>query len=206
MINIDITSDIERAMMDVDTFFRGQIPFATVGALNNTIFDVRKRIVNSTYPKAFTVRNRAFPGRLWRVTQKANKKDMVAMLTQTTERGNMELHVSGGVRKPQGGHSIAVPVNINRTKTGRVPAAQRASRLRSKKNVFVTQGRGGNRLVMERSKQGGVTLKHVLTDSAKIGRSFRFYEDATDTVLRVFSGHWNSRMNYGIATSRFTRR
>ena len=137
MINIDITSDIENAMMDVDTFFRGQIPFGTAGALNDSIFDVRKRIVGSTYPKAFQVRNRAFPGRLWRVTQKANKREMTALLTQTLDRDYITTHATGGIKSSRGGHSVAVPIGIKRTKNGRIPAAKKPTRLRNGKNVFI---------------------------------------------------------------------
>lgn len=219
MLTIDITSDLNKAMRDIDDFFWKDIPFAMAGAMVDTMFDVRRRIVDSTYPRAFEVRNKAFPGRLWRVKVDGAQGSAMyrvlrnelrtggiaeVQLQQVLDREYMETHVTGGTKTPRSGRSIAVPVNIGRTKTGRVSAAQKPRRVRDRKGTFVKQGKGGTRLIMERKREGGVRLWYVLTPTAKIDRRFRFYEDAEQTVLRVFGGHMSTRFNRVLARSRFT--
>lgn len=232
MHSIDITSDLNIAIKEVGEFFWTEIPFAMSGAMVDTMFDVQKRIVESTYPAAFTVRNKAFPRRLWRVKVNGagSSSAMYKMLRNelrtggvaeillqqqplpssgggSADREYMEDHVTGGTKTPsRGGRSIAVPIDIGRTSTGRIPAAKKPTRIRNKKGTFVRPGKGGTRVIMERQRNGDVRAWYVLAPSVKIDRRFRFYEDGIDTVERVFSGHLNTRMSRVVAKSRFTPR
>lgn len=203
MMTFDITHDLNEAMRDVDDFFWNQIPFALSGAMNDTMFDVRKRIVERTYPAAFEVRNKAFPGRLWRVTKRATKGDLETLLTQTLDRGYIEDHVFGGTKRPTG-NTIAVPNQGGlRTATGRIRAAKKPLRITNAKNTFLMTGKGGEkRFIMQRK---GKELEKVYTfaKQATIKKRFMFYEDAFDETELVFSGHLNDRMSRAIATSRF---
>lgn len=219
MLTIDITSDLKAAMRDVDDFFWKDIPFAMAGAMVDTMFDVKRQITTTTYPNAFTVRNKAFANRLWRVKVDGAKGSAMyrllrnelktggiaaIMLQQDLDREYMEKHVTGGTKTPQRGRSIAIPVGVGRTATGRIPAAKKPIRVRDRKGTFIKKGRGGTRLIMERQRSGETRLWYVLAPSAKIDRRFRFYEDAEQTVFRVFGGHMSKRMSGVIAKSRFT--
>lgn len=228
MHSIDITTDINEAMRDIDGFFWKDVPFAMAGAMVDTMFDARRRIVESTYQKAFTVRNKAFPGRLWRVkVDGAKGSAMYRILRNELKTGGvaeilvaqqplpskgggsphreyMETHVTGGSKSSRGGRSIAIPVNIDRTGTGRIPAAKKPTRIRNKKGTFVRKGKGGTRVIVERQRNKELRVWYILSPSVKIDSRFRFYEDGIDTIERVFSGHFNSRMNQVVSKSRFT--
>ena len=205
MLHIDVSSDIDAAFRGVHDFWRGQLPFATSGALNDTAFDVRKHVVGSTYPKAFTVRNRAFPGRLWRVTKKANKRELQADITQTLDRDFLARHVSGGIKTGRTGGRVAVPTDPGsmRSANGRIKAGQKPRRLGEQKSVFTIK-RGNKKFILRRGRNGAPNkLLYSIVPSAKIDRRLRFYEDAKSTGIRVFSGHWNTRMDRAIRSSRF---
>jgi hypothetical protein len=61
-LSINVETNISSLSKALDAFGKDQIPFATSGALNDTAFIVRKTVVEDTYPKAFTVRNKRFIG------------------------------------------------------------------------------------------------------------------------------------------------
>ena len=219
MINIDITSDINKAMEDTDNLFWRDIPYLMARSINDTMFDVRNRIVNSTYQKAFNVRNRRYPGVTFKVTRGGdlNRRNIINRMkrelgpggntfldvTQMVPHGNLELHSTGGVKKSFRGGNVAVPVGIGRTKTGRVPVAQKPKRVINRKNAFIVRGRGGTQIVKERTRKKGLRVWYVLTPQVRIKKRFRFYEDAHDTVDRVFSGHFNTQLNRVVSRSRF---
>jgi len=206
-------------MKDVDDFFWKDIPFAMSGAMVDTMFDVRQTIINKTYPAAFEVRNKAFARKLWRIQVGGvtNTSSMYRLLRnelrtggmaeidlyQTLERDYIKRHVTGGTKTARSGRSVAVPVGIGRTKTGRIPAGKKPVRLRDRKNTFVKEGKGTTRLILQRERDGGLRLWYVLAPSAKIDRRFRFYEDGQQTVLREFGGHMSVRFNRVLAKSRF---
>lgn len=197
---IDITSNINEAIVDADDFFRSQVPFATSLAINATVKDVRRRIVGPTWNKAFQVRNKAFPGVLFRM-KFSKKGDLEAVLYDQLGREFVERHVSGGIKTPKGGGNLAIPVNIQRTSTGRIPKSKKPRALTAKKSTRIIRGKSGKNLIIEKFK-GETHVRYVLSPSAKIDRSFRFYEDAMDTFNRVIDGHWNAGMARALATSR----
>lgn len=205
MLQIDISSDIDKAMSEVHAFWRGQIPFATSRALNDSIFDVRRRIVNLTYPNSFVVRNKAFPRRLWRVIPLASKNRLETVLKQTLDRDYLATHATGGTKTGRSGGRVAVPTTPDKMRSGngRIRANMKPWRVGERKDVFVLT-RGTRKFIIKRGRKGAKNeLLYSIVPTAQIGRSFRFYEDAEATALRVFSGHWNTAMDRSIRTSRF---
>lgn len=192
---------------NIDAFERGatemelqQVPFVTSVAINNSVKDVRRVIVGSTWQKAFKVRNRAFPGVVFRI-KFSSKYDLEAVLFDKLGREYLERHVTGGVKRASGGGNLAIPINIQRTGTGRIPKSKRPRSLTAKKSTRVIRGKGGKDLIVERFK-GKTYVRYVLAPSAKIDSRFRFYEDAADTFERVIAGHWNTAMLRALRTSR----
>ena len=203
LIQIDIQSDIQRVMRGMDDLMWKQIPFAISGAMNDSIFEAREEIVNKTYPKAFTVRNKRYPGVLFRVKKKATKRSLEALMGAVSARDNIEIgrHVTGGVKTAsRGGGSVAVPKEARRTKTGRVTASNKPRRVADRKNAFVSKGKGGRGVIAERKRDGTLKIWYILTPQAKIDRSFRFYEDSTAKIERVFSGHFDKRFARAVET------
>jgi hypothetical protein len=224
MLQIDITHDLEAAMKNTDDFFWKEIPFAMSGAMIDTMYDVRRRNVGSTYPNAFTVRNKAFPAKLWRIKadgsdalystlRRALKAGMGELMLEqqllpssgggSTDRDYMSRHASGGTKTSNRGGSVAIPIDIDRTGTGRIPIAKTPKRMLNKKNTFIQRGKSGRSHVVERKRNGTIRVWYILTPQAKINKRFQFFEDGVDTVENVFPGHLNTRMNRIIAKSRF---
>lgn len=203
MPTIDISSDIEAAMTGVDNFWRQQIPFATSRALNSSIFDVRRHIVQITYPKAFEVRNPRFANVLFRVVQRAKKGDLEAVLGQALDRDNMGRHVTGGVKRGRAGGRVAIPAQPAkmRSKNGRIRKPMKPGALDGKRGVFAIN-KGGRKLIFRRGRNE-IELLYTIVPSANIKKTFRYYEDAEKVALRVFPGHWSSSMNAAIRSSRF---
>lgn len=207
MLHIDVSSDIDKAIAEVGNFWRREIPFATSKALTDTAFVVRKHITDVTYAKAFKVRNTVFPGRQWRVTEKATKSKLVAVVDSVRDDGYFErfvTHADGGTRKAYKGKNIAVPVDPEkvRTGTGRVAAAKKPMAL---KDSFVI-GKGKTKLIATRDKRSGkAVVRYVVKPTVKITKTFRFYEDAERVTIDSFPTHWSRAMATAIATSRFTQ-
>ena len=206
MINFDISSDIDAAIRGVGDFFRRQIPFATSIAINNTIFDVRRDIIESTWPKSFTVRNQALPRRLFKVSKRATKSDLKALLSQDLDRRWVERQATGGTKTGSSGGRVAIPTNPDsmRTSTGRIKSALKPGRLNGKPGIIAIK-RGAKTFIIQRTKRTNKLLYSVVA-SANIKKRFSFDEDAVATTIRVFPGYWRLAMNAAIAKSRFTSR
>lgn len=202
MLEIDVTSDIDRVFSEVGDFFRDQIPFVTAGALNDTAFDIRRRVVGSTWPKAIEQRNRVFPGRVFKVGQKASKTLLEAIVEGDGKFDYVERLAEGGTKVPRG-NWIAVPIgNPRRNKGGSIAKAYKPAML---KNSFVRSTKDGkNRVILQKNRDGTVSAKYLLIKRAQINATFRFYEDALDTTMRVFSGHWSTRLERAVRSSVFS--
>ena len=202
MLQIDVSDNVSEALKGIDDFFRGQVPFVTSQALNDTAFNIRTRIVGSTWPKAVTMRNRVFPGRVFKVGKKATKADLEAVVQGDPEFDYVERLADGGTKVPRG-NWIAVPVDgIRRNRGGSISKAYKPRML---KNSFIREMKNGKgKVILQRGKDGENVVKYILIKRAQIPATFRFEEDATDTALRVFSGHWSTRMARVINASVFT--
>lgn len=202
MLNIDVTSDIDRIFSEVGDFFRDQVPFVTMQALNDTAFDIRKRIVGSTWPKSVTMRNKVFPGRVFRVHQKATKGLLEAIVGEDGKYEFIERLAAGGTKRPRG-NWLAVPVgDVKRNRGGSIPKAYKPRML---KGSFIREMKSGKgKVILTRNRDGTATVRYLLIKQAEIHAMFRFEQDAMDTALRVFSGHWSNRLSGVISRSVFT--
>lgn len=200
MLTIEILHNLPELQADLTDLMKQQLPFATSLALNATIKDVRRRIVFSTWPKAFTVRNKPFPGVVFRM-KFSNKSTLEAMVFDQLGRDFIERHVTGGTKRPVSGANLAIPLNVRRTGGGRIPKSMKPRTLTAKKSTRIVRGKSGHNLIVETYK-GDTIVRYVLSPAAKIEARFRFYEDAIDTVNRVINGHWNTSMRRAIRTKR----
>jgi hypothetical protein len=138
---------------------------------------------------------------MWRV-DKATKGHLTGMVFDSLGREFIARHITGGTKTSSTGGRLAIPVNIPRTGTGRIPKARKPRAITAKKSTRIVRGKTGNNLIIEKFK-GQSIVRYVLAPSAKIERSFRFYQDGERVIQRVFSGHWNSAMQRAFATSKY---
>lgn len=199
-MELHIQSNIDEVERGASDFFRSQVPFVTSVALNRSVRDVRKVIVGPTWSKAFKVRNSAFPGVVFKM-KFSNKRDLEAVLFDKLGREYLERHTTGGTKRSSSGGMLAIPVNVPRSATGRIPKSKKPRSLTAKKSTFIRRGKGGKNMIIERFK-GQTYVRYVLSPSANIKSTFRFYEDAERTFERVIAGHWDTAMRRALGTSK----
>lgn len=230
MIEIDITSDINEAIDEVGDFFRNDIPFVTAVSINNTLFDVRKRNVGSTYPKAFKTRNTTFPKINWTIDKVAiggggrsqNMKassglkafkggwsnNMYGMYRQKSLNGGMrewtETHANKGTKFPKTSSMIAIPTNGDpmRNKGGSISKRNKPLNITNKNDTFLMHKNGRKAFIASRSGKD-LKILYVFSKTAQMNKTYRFYEDAFDTIDRVILPHWGTALMTVVARSRF---
>ena len=114
MLSLNVGSNINQVAGWLTNVQRKQLPFATAGALTLTAFDVRKQVVEKTFPRAFTTRNTRFATNILEV-KPAKKRELTATLFDKKGRDYLELHARGGIKRPTG-QWISIPTrHIKRT-------------------------------------------------------------------------------------------
>ena len=209
VLEIDLTHDLDAAIRGFEELER-QVPFVMAQALVDTAFDVRRTIVGSTYPNAFEVKNKRFPGVMFKVMQdgapfrggpgglarglRATGEAEISVGDSLGRSGYMEVHTSGGVKKPRGA-TIAVPTTPSdvRGASGRVLKRNRPVTITKRKSHFLLK-KGGRKVAIMKREGENLTAVYLFLPSANIDKSFRFYEDAERVALRVFSGHLDTRL------------
>jgi len=186
-MQINVKSNISTFAKAMDAFGRNQIPFATANALTSTAFDVRKQIVDDTYPKSFTVRNKRFASAMFRV-EPANKRNLTARVYDKLGRDYMTTQAEGGFKRPRGSN-IAIPSRqIKRTASGKVPKGKQPRNVLGGK-AYKTTLRSGQEVIAEQTGRGAARKQRVLyllEKIARIPKRFPFYEDANKTAGRMF--------------------
>jgi len=120
MLTVNVSSNYKKLSRSLDQVGRKQLPFAFAKTLNQTMKAVAKYTVARTYPRAFDVRNPAF------FKAAMFTKDAVRWATKTKlrvsardrfDRGNLQLHATGGTKRAQSGH-IAIPSRYTKATRG----------------------------------------------------------------------------------------
>lgn len=224
--HIDISSDIDEAISDVGGFFRGQMKFVMMNAINNTARDVQRHLRGVTLPAAIP-RNKSLPramtyfvpdegsgqGGLFRTQNFLKSKDTIAIGPVRDGRtgyeaasGFSERQVTGDTKRPKG-TSVAIPKigpGLKRLASGSIPSGKKPKNIRGNPKYFV-HPKNGN--IYERMGRKGdkVKLRFVLAKQARGTTALgRFYPDSFFVVERVFPGHFLTAMNRAIRSSRFT--
>jgi len=202
-MQISVKSNILAFAKAMDAFGKNQIPFATANALTTTAFDVRKKIVEDTYPDSFTVRNKRFASQMFRV-DKATKRNLTARVYDRLGRDYMVNQAEGGIKRPRGNH-IAIPSRqIKRTASGKVPKAKQPRNVLGGKGYRTTL-RSGQDVIAEQTGRGAARRQRVLyllENVARIPKRFPFYEDANRMAGRVFDRNFGKSFAFAKQTAR----
>lgn len=223
LITLDVSSNIKEVIDQTSIFFYQEIPYALAVSINNTLFDIRRRVVESTWQNAFNVRNTRFPGRLFRVDKisvggpgsqlkgfKTGRVNFIqGMVYQTLPRDWTENQAFGGTKRPQRGRSIAIPKNpeLMRTSTGRIAKAKKPRNITDRRDHFMIKRGGSPHLILRRDRGAErAEVVYFFKDTAKIEKRFRFYEDALETIDRVFPRHFSNAFHQATRRSPFSAR
>lgn len=202
-MNINLTSNASKVQKAMQGFSK-QLPFAMANTLNDAAFAVRKKIVEDTYPDAFTVRNSVLPKTMFRV-EKANKKKLQSAVFDRLKKNYMSMHASGGIKTPRG-TSIAIPGRDMKMRAkGGVTKANRPRQLLNRKNVFkTTSSRSGQPIIVRRAtkKRYPLQMLYILEPNGSIKKKFDFYDDANSTARRAMEKNFTKRFNQAKRTAR----
>ena len=202
-LSINMTSNASAVQKALQGFSK-QLPFAMSQALNSTAFDVRKQIVDKTYPQSFTVRNRRFASAMFRV-EKATKRKLSAAVFDRLGKDYMVKQAEGGIKTPRG-NSIAIPGRVNtRTSTGKIPRARTPRNLLDNGRAYKTTLRGGQKAIVQPQGRGNtkrLKVMYVLEPKARIPQRFDFYEDANRVSRRNFERNFNKAFARAKRTAR----
>jgi len=203
MMEINVKADYDGLRRRLNTMQQKQLPFAFSQALNDTAFDVRKRIVEVTYPRSFEVRNRSFARASFRVN-KASKRNLVASVEDKLNRGNLKMHAEGGTKKPRGS-SIAVPSDIMKAKRRAkgIPKGQRPRQILEQPGAFIAVMKSGKKGIWKRrgKKRLPIDLLYSFQTSAEIKKAFPFYKDAESIVRKRFNDRFNANLRRALRSA-----
>ena len=202
---LDNIAQVQKRLTDIE---RRQIPFATAGAINDTLFDIRKQIVGVTAPRAFDIRNKRFLSAAIRV-KKASKRNLVGEVFDHLGRGHLGLHARGGTLMPRGRH-LAIPgrdIENKRTAGGAIRKALRPRTVLSKsakRRAFVTTFKSGQQAIVRRKgkKRQPLQVLYLLEPRARIRKTFPFHADAERVARAQFKRHFNRRLRQALRTAR----
>ena len=206
-MQINVSSNYKKLSRSLDQVGRKQLPFAFAKTLNQTMKAVGKYTVARTYPRAFDVRNKGF------FKAAMFTKDAVRWATKTKlrvsardrfDRGNLQLHATGGTKRARSGR-IAIPSRYTKATRG-ARGVRKVLRPRAVVNTpkgFIDQD-GPRDAIYQRYGRGGkqVRLLYVLHRSAKIRKRFRFYEDAERISRQVSPKLFRKNFSQAIRTAR----
>jgi hypothetical protein len=202
-MQINVKSNISAFAKAMDAFGRDHIPAATANALTTTAFNVRKQIVDDTYPSSFTVRNKRFASAMFRV-EPASKRNLTARVYDKLGRDYMTTQAEGGFKRPRGSN-IAIPSRqIKRTATGKVPKGKQPRNVLGGK-AYKTKLDSGQEVIAEQTGRGAARKQRVLyllEKIARIPKRFPFYEDANKTAGRMFDRNFKKSFAFAKQTAR----
>ena len=194
---MQVSVDIRQAKKRLKKAQRKQIPFAASKALNDTAFTVRKFVVNTLYPRSFRhARNRRFPNVAFRV-QRATKRRLRARVYDRLDRYFLPLHETGRDKRARSG-KLAVPIQAQRTATGRIRAADQPNRLTE---GFVADLKGKGPALWVR-RRGRLKLMYVLKSTTPIDQRFPLTRLGEAKGRQVWPRHFRRALRRALATAR----
>ncbi len=204
-MEMSFRADVKKTRRYLTSLQRRQLPFAAAKALSDTAFDVRKFIVNVTYPRDFKVRNRRFANIAFRV-RRASKRDLRASVFDRLAREFLAIQAEGGVKTPRGRH-LAIPVSEparrldKRARRGKGGGQQ--SGIADIPNTFVFAGAKGQLMIARRKgKKNKVEVLFTLVPKVTIPKRFQFQRDSERRAKRAFPVRFRRSMADALRTAR----
>lgn len=181
-MKIRVDHDVARLTAMLDDAGKRQVKFSLARALTLTARDAMMD-VRADLPRRFTIRTPRVPKGI-RITPatKAKPEAIVGSID-----GFMKIQETGGTRRPKGGHRIAVPKAVRRTKRDLVSKAMRPTPLRDKPKVFLVKTAYGAGILRRQGKDRyPVEVLYWLKRGVKIRPRMGFKGVTAATIGRRF--------------------
>ena len=220
MVAVSIKTDLRGLRKSLSSVEKKELPLITRNALLDTGFQTQKKLRASTYGRAFNPRQKSFKnvvtslgtGSPARPQSGANLKSAVMRkkeiaIFDRTSKEYMQRHATGGTKRPIGGTNLVIPGKdtVEPKRTGRgIPKRLRPSNLLSTNKAFKTKI-DGQEVIARRlgKKRYPIQIMHILEPTARIRKTFDFYEDSFSNFTRRFPV--NFRMNFNSRMKRVLR-
>lgn len=210
MLSVSVTSNYKKLSRSLDDLGKKQLPFAFSKTLNETMKAVEKYTVARTYPRAFGVRNKGFFKAAMftgNAIRWATKTKLRVSAHDRFERGNLQLHATGGTKTGRAGR-LAIPsryAKATRGARGVRKALRPRAVVQTPKGFFTERFGGGSKAaIFQRYGRGGkkARLLYTIQRSAKIPKRFRFYEDAERITRQVSPKLFKRNFAHAVKTAR----
>ena len=174
-----------------------QIPRISTWALNDTAKDVRKHIVEKTYPESFDVKNKSFAKSTFRIEfAKANSPgEPSAAVFDKAEFEFLSRQVFGGVKKDDIRGWVHIPTNvIKKTGRGFIRKKDTPQQILKRKDAFRLRKNSGPIGIY--STVNKVTRAYYfLYDRVFVPKRFPFYKEAERVAVKHYPQHLSRIFN-----------
>ena len=192
-LQIKVDDFIERAQrMDGEL---KQLPFALSLAMNRAATQTRAALIDTTWPRGVTVRNKTFLRAALRM-EFASKHNLSVVIYDSLGRASLPLHDKGGVKIGKG--KLAIPLSaVRRTSRGAVAQADKPRNLGTS---FVRDG------VMYRVRGKGkrkrVEPMFALRRQARLRKRVNFTQDFSAYMAEALRSEFPQALARAISTRR----
>jgi len=199
-INISIRVDTSGLRGLTNGQIAKQASFAMANTLNDLAFEAR-RDVQEKLPRWLNLTRPFIPRSL--VVEKANKRQLTAILGFLDRVHLIHLMEKGGTRVPHQSKVLAIPSQARRNKKGGITKSNRPSALVQKPNVFVGRVRGVDGIWQRTGgrKRAGIKLLYAFEPAAEYpGGQIHFEEEVRRLVRAGLEKTWARQWARALAT------
>lgn len=210
-----VAIDIRHNLGLADRFLRTtarQIPFATAKAINDTLKQAQEAVRHGIEQR-FTLRRPQWVLRTVKINRGdfATKRKLEGKLQIDPNRDVLAKFERGGIKRPQEGRHLAVPIEAKRTGSGVVSRAQLPKKLEfrqlpggqivGRKKTFLVRGVGIFQRYGRRAASK-VRMLFAFVRQVPIPPDLRFVETARAVVRRRFDDNFRKAWDFALRTAR----
>lgn len=220
-MRVSILSDMRRFKKTMNTIEKKEFPLIVRNSLLDTGVKTQAKLRNQTYGQAFNPRQKQFTkvttslgtgsparfqsgGALKRGVER--RKEIV--IFDRTSKPYMQRHATGGTKRPINGTNIGIPgrTTVEPKRTGRgIRKSLRPTAVLDQKRAFRTKIKGQDVIARRKGKaKYPIEVMYLLEPTAKIRKSYDFYEDSSSSFRTefplAFRRNFNARMKKVLRT------
>jgi len=193
---INVSTNIKEVTKNLKRKEKKQIPFATMIAINDTLFQLRKEMGKQTVkkldrPTPFT--QKGF------MVRKANKKNLLGMLFIKKDVAKyLKFQIEGGVRSSD--KKIGVPTGKSKlNKYGNIPGRKKGLIRNKKQKIMTIKDMTG---VFEEHKDRTLSLMVAFKDRVVYPAIFPFYKIGQKFISSVFDKNFRKALDKALRTAK----
>ena len=193
---INVSTNIKEVTKNLKRKEKKQIPFATMIAINDTLFQLRKEMGKQTVkkldrPTPFT--QKGF------MVRKANKKNLLGMLFIKKDVAKyLKYQIEGGVRSSN--KKIGVPTGKSKlNKYGNIPGRKKGLIRNKKQKIMTIKDMTG---VFEEHKDRTLSLMVAFKDRVVYPAIFPFYKIGQKFVSSVFDKNFRKALDKALRAAK----